>query len=119
MKKIVLLVISYALFIHCTTIKSHNNHLNNLISEKDLKSDVDFIYIKLQQLHPKLYWYISKEDLDCQFDSLKTTITKPLTSFEFYQKISPVIANVRQGHLFVSPSQKIFTRQETQVITKK
>lgn len=119
MKKIVMLVIAAVLLIQCTTIKSHNNHLNDLIPEKDLHSDVDFIYIKLQQLHPKLYWYISKEDLDYKFDSLKTTITKPLTSFEFYQKLSPVIANVRQGHLFVSPPQKIFTRQETQVITKK
>jgi hypothetical protein len=57
-------------------MKEHDKHINNLISEKELKADVDFIYKKLQRLQPKLYWYISKNELDYKFDSLKNTITK-------------------------------------------
>lgn len=119
MKKIVLLAVFALLFIQCTSIKSHNKRLNNLISEKDLKSDVDFIYKKLQKLHPHLYWYISKESLDYKFDSLKTTLTKPMTSFDFYKKLSPVIATVRQGHMAVSPSEKRVTKKETEAFIKK
>ncbi|SFA90599.1 Peptidase family S41 [Flavobacterium swingsii] len=118
MKK-VLLLISILFFVSCSSIKKYNEHLNDLISEQDLKSDTDFIYNKLQDLHPKLYWYISKEKLDFKFDSLKTTINKPMTSFQFYQKIAPVICEVRQGHMFVVPTTKKFTKRETESIKKR
>jgi C-terminal processing protease CtpA/Prc len=119
MKRIFLLAITALFFAQCTSIKSHNEHLNDLIAEKDLKSDVDFAYKKLQNLHPNLYWYISKKDLDYKFDSLKTTITRPMTSFDFYKKLSPVVATVRQGHMFVYPSTKLLTKKETKAFTKK
>jgi C-terminal processing protease CtpA/Prc len=93
--------------------------LNDLITEEKLKSDVDFTYRKLQELHPNLYWYISKEALDYKFDSLKATLTKPMTSFNFYKKLSPVVAAVRQGHLVVYPPTKLLTKGETKVLIKK
>jgi hypothetical protein len=119
MKKIFILVFASLLFVQCTSIKSHNNHLNDLISEKDLKSDVDFTYKKLQRLHPNLYWYISKKDLDYKFDSLKETIQKPMTSLDFYKKLSPVVAAIREGHTFVYPATKLMTNKETKALLKK
>ncbi len=119
MKKIFILVFLSLLFVQCTSVKNHNSHLNDLISEKNLKSDVDFTYKKLQQLHPNLYWYISKKDLDYKFDSLKTTIRKPMKSLDFYKKLSPVVAAVRQGHTFVYPATKLMTKKETKALLKK
>jgi hypothetical protein len=43
-----------------------------------LKSDVDFTYTKLQN-YILNFIYNSKEDLEFKFDSLKTTITQPIT----------------------------------------
>jgi C-terminal processing protease CtpA/Prc len=119
MKKIIILSFFSLLFLQCNSIKEHNAHLNDLIPENDLKADVDFTYRKLQRLHPKLYWYISKKELDYKFDSLKSSLVKPMTSFEFYKKISPVIASIRQGHLGVYPSTKIITEKEKKELTKK
>jgi hypothetical protein len=119
MKKIFFLSFFSSLFLQCTSVKEHNKHLNDLIAEKELKSDVDYAYKKLQQLQPKLYWYISKTELDYKFDSLKSTITKPMTSFEFYKKLSPVVASVRQGHLIVSPSVKILSKAEKKELKDK
>ena len=119
MKKIVLFAISVILCFSCNSIKNHNAHLNDLISENDLKSDVDFAYKKLQKMHPKLNWYISKKDLDYKFDSLKKTISKPMTSLDFYKKLSPVISSVRQGHMQVSPAIQLFTAKETKALKKK
>jgi C-terminal processing protease CtpA/Prc len=119
MKKILILSFFSFLFIQCTSIKEHNAHLNDLIVENDLNSDVDFTYKKLQRLQPKLYWYISKKELDYKFDSLKNTITKPMTSFEFYKKLSPVIASIHQGHLTVSPSTKILSKAEKKALKDK
>lgn len=119
MRKILLLILIISLSISCNTAKNHNLKLNQPISTEKLKKDVDFAYNKLQKLQPALYWYISKERLDFKFDSLKTTITKPLTSYEFYTKITPVINEVRQGHLSVAPKTKRWSNKETKEIAKK
>ncbi|MFV5699175.1 S41 family peptidase [Flavobacterium sp. ZT3R17] len=119
MRKIVLFGFAMLFFVQCTSIKKHNKHLNDLIAEEKLKSDVDFTYRKLQELHPNLYWYISKEALDYKFDSLKSTLTKPMTSFNFYKKLSPVVAAVRQGHLVVYPPTKLLSKGETKALIKR
>lgn len=119
MKKIILFFVTVLLFVQCTSIKRQNAQLNNLISAEKLKSDVDFTYRKLQELHPKLYWYSSKKDLDYKFDSLKATITEPINSFDFFKKLSPVVAAVRQGHVVVYPPTKKMTKKETKVLLKK
>jgi C-terminal processing protease CtpA/Prc len=103
----------------CSSIKSHNEHLNDMIPVEKLQQDVDFAYNKLQKMHPKLYWYISKEKLDFKFDSLKKTIDKPMTSLDFYKKIAPVVCAVREGHTFVYPSVKQYTKSEIKAITKR
>lgn len=119
MKKAFFLSFLGLLFIQCTSVKKHNAHLNDLISEQELKEDVDFTYKKLQHFQPRLYWYISKKELDYKFDSLKNSITKPMTSFEFYKKLSPVVGSVRQGHLFVFPSVKTLSKSENKALKKK
>lgn len=119
MKKTFLVSLLLIIVAGCTSVKQHNAHLNDLISEKKLKSDVDYAYKKLQKLHPKLYWYIPKKDLDYKFDSLKNTITQPMTSLDFFKKLSPVVAEVRQGHTITYPSLKRFTKKEAKSLKKK
>jgi len=119
MSKTFLLFLFSLLLIQCKSIEERNEHLNDLIAESKLKQDVDFTYEKLQRLQPKLNWYISKKELDFKFDSLKNTITRPMTSFEFYKKLSPVIASIRQGHLIVSPPLKILSKSEQKALKNK
>jgi C-terminal processing protease CtpA/Prc len=119
MKKGLLLLLSIVFIISCNSVKKHNSKINQPVSVEKLKKDVDFAYNKLQKLQPALYWYVSKEKLDFKFDSLKTTITKPLTSLEFYKKITPVINEIRQGHLGIYPNSKIYTKKETKEMVKK
>nr|WP_315201802.1 S41 family peptidase [uncultured Flavobacterium sp.] len=119
MKKIFFLSFFSLLFLQCASVKEHNAHLNDLISENDLKADVDFTYKKLQRYQSRLYWYISKKELDFKFDSLKNTIVKPMTSYEFYKKLSPVVASIRQGHLIVSPSVKTVNKKEQKELKEK
>lgn len=96
----------------CISVKKHNERLEVLIAPEKLREDVDFANQKLQQLHPNLYWYISKEHLDYKFDSLKTTINQPLKPNEFYQKLAPIIADVKEGHLRLVPRSKRLTKAE-------
>ncbi|HEY4618670.1 MAG TPA: S41 family peptidase [Flavobacterium sp.] len=119
MRKTVLLVFTILFFVQCASVKKHNAHLDDLISVEKLKSDVDFTYLKLQKLHPNLYWYISKKELDYKFDSLKSSISKPMLPSDFYRILSPVVAAVRQGHTFVYPATKLLTKKESKSLTKK
>jgi hypothetical protein len=119
MRKTVLLLMVLFLFVQCDSVQKYNSHYDALISIEKLKADVDFTYKKLQQLHPNLYGYIDKGALDYKFDSLKKTINKPLKPLDFYKKINPVVAAVRQGHLYVYTPLKRLTKKESKALTKK
>ena len=119
MKNYILFVLLLLSVISCTSVKKHNSQVSRPISVEKLKKDVDFAYNKLKKLQPALYWYISKEKLDLKFDSLKTTITKPLTSYEFYTKVTPVLNEIRQGHLAVFPNSKMYSKRESKELSKK
>ncbi|RPH32205.1 MAG: peptidase S41 [Bacteroidales bacterium] len=114
-----LLIVLIVLLSSCASVKKYNNQINTLKSEEQLKADVDYIHQKLQKLHPRLYWYIRKKDLDYKFDSLKATITDPMTSNDFFFKLSPVISSVKQGHLRMSPLTKKLSKKENRALNRK
>lgn len=118
MKNIIILFGTLFLF-SCQSTKKFNQQLAQPIAAEKLQKDVDFSYKKLKQLHPKLYWYISKEKLDFKFDSLKKSIQKPMTGLAFYKELSQVVKHVGQGHLSVLPSLPKTTKKETKALNKK
>lgn len=111
LKNLILLIAVFSLA-SCVSVKKFNAHLDTKISPELLKNDVDFAYQKLQKLHPHLYDYIAKKELDFKFDSLKQTINSPLSPNDFYMKLAPVIGEVRQGHLQLRPLSKKLERKE-------
>ena len=96
----------------CTSVKQYNRKLAETKSPKDLQEDVDYLYRKLQAYHPQLYWYISKKELDYKFDSLKSSITEPMTSQEFYYKVAPVVSSIKEGHTQLIPLNRAFKRKD-------
>jgi len=121
--KLLIKIIAYILLtssvVSCTSIKE----LNYTVSEKkhqpeNLIKDVDFTYQLLKDGHPGLYWYINKEQLDYKFDSLKTTLTNPLTTKEFFKKLAPVVAQVKCGHTKMLLVTKKLNKKEQDSIKK-
>jgi Periplasmic protease len=97
----------------CISTKTYNQRIEKKYSPKELRQDVDFVKRKLVKLHPDLYWYISKENFDKEFDSLKLAIKDSLTSQEFYYKLAPLVSSVRQGHTRLILNAKRYTTKET------
>ncbi len=118
MKKLILLS-TISLLISCQSIEKFNKELSQPIPVAKLQSDVDFSYKKIKQLHPKLYWYISKEKLDYKFDSLKKSIKQPMTGLAFYKELSQVVKTIGQGHLGIYPSLKKLSKKEQKLLKKK
>ncbi|OCB78661.1 S41 family peptidase [Flavobacterium crassostreae] len=119
MKKTLPLLLLLYFFVQCNTVSKQNTHYQTLIPAPKLQADVAFAYKQLQKLHPNLYLYSSKWTLDHQFDSLKNTITTPMTPLAFFKKISPVVAAVKQGHLFVQAPRIKYTKKQTKALLQK
>ena len=109
---IITLLLSLLLFGSCATVNHYNRKIDTVISTKNLKSDIDYAYGKLKKIHPDLYRYISEQELDRKFDSLKAAIDTPMTSKDFYFMLSPVISSVRQGHIRLLPLTKKLNSKE-------
>ncbi|NQY29398.1 MAG: peptidase S41 [Flavobacteriaceae bacterium] len=109
MKSVILSLIVISI-VSCVSVKTQNQYLIKEHSVSDLNKDVDNVHRQLVKHHPKIYQYISKTNLDHKFDSLKQTVIKPINSQEFFEKIAPVIASIRQGHILVSPPFKRFSK---------
>lgn len=111
MKAFYYLVIFFA-FISCNTVKQYNKSYNEPISKKKIIADIDYTYNKLTKLHPHLYDYIDETAFKFKFDSLKASINQPITKSEFYFKLSPIIASIRQGHTVLrAPNIKLNNKQ--------
>lgn len=102
----------------CVSVDKFNEQLNDLRTVKNLTSDVEYVQHKLESLHPDLYHYISKKDLEYKFDSLKASLTNPMTSYDFYFRLSPVIASIKQGHTQTLPLTKKLKFKEKILVKK-
>ncbi|MGE5069983.1 MAG: hypothetical protein ACM3KJ_04815, partial [Bacillota bacterium] len=50
--------------------------------------------------HGGLYFYNSKADMDRTFDRAYKRIDHPMTGLEFWALVAPVVAHIRDSHLF-------------------
>ncbi|SEL12047.1 Peptidase family S41 [Aquimarina amphilecti] len=96
----------------CASVDTYNQQISKTHSPEDLRNDVDYAYKKLRKLHPDIYWYISKEELEERVNRLKSELTKPLTSKEFYNSFAPVFTSIKQGHLSIHTPSRKQTKEE-------
>ena len=111
MKKISFLLLLAVIF-SCKSVQKYNRQRETKLPPNELKTDVDYAYKKLKELHPNLFWYVSEKDLNRKFDSLKLSITDSLSPVDFYFKIQPVVADIREGHLAVRIPGKRYSSKE-------
>lgn len=119
MKKLLFVLSILLLFASCTSVKTYNEQISALHAVEDVHRDIDKAYHQIEKHHPKLYQYTSKEVLTFKLDSLKKSITKPISSRDLYKKLVVVTAHIKQGHFNVSPPNKRFTKKEYKVLKDK
>ncbi len=77
---------------------------DTIYSVSDLQSDLRFLHVMLEKIHPNLYLYTTKHALDLYFDSLEKAISKPVSSLAFYDLISTLHSKIRDGHTMILPA---------------
>jgi len=118
-KLITLFILVLLTLSSCGSVVKYNTQIAKKHTPNELKKDIDYAYKKLKKLHPDLYLYTNKDSLDSYFNSLKSSIHKPLSSIEFYKSFAPIIAQIKQGHTTLSPPYKKQTKKEKKEKGKK
>lgn len=86
-----------ALLLLCNTVLSQPLN-SKLYKTSELKTDLDFLVSKLEEYHPKLYQYTSKESFNHLLDEAYSKIRTVQTSEEFFLTIEPVVNSVKCSH---------------------
>lgn len=63
-----------------------------------LKADLDVLWAVLKEGHAGLDRYTPVETLEKSLDAIKGGLSGPLTEIDFYAKLLPLIAEVKDGH---------------------
>ena len=71
-------------------------------SSDQLMEDFRIFRNALEEEHAGLYRYTSQEKLDKNFDSIEKKIDGPLTEYQFYRLLAPLIARIHDGHTRIS-----------------
>jgi Peptidase family S41 len=75
-------------------------------SLEELKADFAFLRKCLEEAHPGLNWYVSKDSLNVVFDNFEKSLTAPLTERQFRNQLFPVLAEIRCGHSSLTNSKE-------------
>ncbi|GAA0872299.1 S41 family peptidase [Gangjinia marincola] len=118
-RKTILITGVFFLVSACSSVKKYNEQIAELHTVDELRSDIDKTYTQFKRHHPRLYQYTPKKVLDRKVDSLKMSINEPMSSHEFYEKLSVILANIRQGHITVIPPQERLERKGLKAFRKK
>lgn len=79
-----------------------------LLTAAQMHTDLDILKSALTSLHPGVYRYLTKSQLDHYFDEVNIQTNHPLSVAVFYKKLSQLTAKVKCGHTYLNPyNQKI------------
>jgi hypothetical protein len=78
------------------------------ISPDELKEDLDFLFKTIEEVHPNMYAYISKEDFFQLLNQLYKQVAHPMNRIEFFKLVAPVVASLENGHTQLYPPDKDF-----------
>jgi len=68
------------------------------ISSNEFKKDLDFLFKTIEEVHPNMYAYTSKEEFAKYKDQLYKQIDRPMNRRELFKLVAPVVAWLRSLH---------------------
>lgn len=73
------------------------------LSPAQQMADFDTLCAKLECVHPDLYLYQSREQYQRNKAKMKASLTDSISISDFYLKIAPFMANIKDGHSMLLP----------------
>ncbi len=83
------------------------NYIYKMFSPEALIEDLSYLFKTLEEVHPDLYYYIPKSEIDSMKSKVIKKINRPMTRLEFARKAIPLTVALGDGHTYLS-----FPREE-------
>lgn len=77
------------------------------LSPLDAQSDFDFMRAALEEAHPGLYRFSTKDQLDREFDTQRAKLSRPMTKLEFFEVMAETIGLIKCGHTSIKPDDEM------------
>jgi len=71
-------------------------------SVEDLKADLDVLWAVLEEGHGGFDRYTPAAELRKEFDAVRDSLKGPLTRFDFFARLLPLVAAIKDGHTRLS-----------------
>jgi Peptidase family S41 len=117
MRRSLILVITIALLTGCGTNRSSFSP-NKKYSPQRLQKDYSIYQQILEDAHPGLYWYTSKDSMDHYFNWGRQQLKDSLTEGDFRKVLNYVTAKINCGHTSVRSSKKFIKYLDTARVTR-
>ena len=91
--KILLLIVIFAFYTH-----GQDSSSTILFSPTQLKDDLNYLFDNLEQIHPDLYHYTAKSDIDVLRREINDSLLEPMTRLDYALKIIPLVTALNDGH---------------------
>jgi hypothetical protein len=98
------IALAITFFATSCTVSKHNFNPNRKFSPEQLQEDYEIFRDVLEESHPSLYWYTSKDSVDYFFEAGKNKLKDSLSEYKFRNVLSYVLAQIRCGHTSVRSS---------------
>ncbi|WP_299247330.1 S41 family peptidase [uncultured Aquimarina sp.] len=94
------ITVLWVLFYNLSSINSQQGY-NDLVSISELKEDLLILKNNLEEVHPGLYAYHSKEKFDILFSEIEQNLKQPITSIDFYRRLLPILPLIANNHTHI------------------
>ena len=99
----ILPVLIIPLIVSCSASRQYNP--NKKFDKETLQQDYTLLQNILEEKHPSLYWYTSKDSMDFYFDRGYQSITDSMTELQFgWNVLAPLLSTIHCGHTSFSMS---------------
>ena len=88
-------------FLFCSTFFASvfaQHEYETLVSVEKLQEDLAVLKQNLQEVHPGLYTYHSKEKINSFFTDLSQDIKQPTSAISFYRRLLPILQLIANNH---------------------
>lgn len=92
---------------------AHAAYQSRIIAPQDAQRDVALLRRALETVHPGLYRYATRAEIDAAFARLRHSVARPITDLAFHGEIALLLAQIHCDHTKAEMSDELTRYRET------